>query len=226
MSIPIQLQNLPAAASPLDPTKFTHYNDGTTDFRATIAQMQAIIISALNAISVPQPTDLMIVQQGSTTGKVFFGQVGFTQGTRCWFYQVTAPMFWTSVGTGNTLLAVASIAPSPVVNYGVSGTPGTVSGTWQQSDVGGVAGQGLTINQMPLHAHGLNVRDDSGFNSNNYSRSAQASGANSKTLADDGSGAVQVRGTNSGTNGTSQAHNHGNVWRPLASVGIICEKQS
>lgn len=202
MATPVQLQNLPAASSPLDATKFTHYNDGTTDFRATVAQMQAIIISALNAISVPQPTDLMVLQQGSTTGKVFFGQVGFTQGTSCWFYQNTAPMFWSIVGTADTLLAVKGGSQA----YNVSG--GTAAGTWQQTNTA------LTIDQMPVHNHDILVRDSGGSNSNDHVRSAgAASGGNTNTLA------IQ-------NIGGGQGHNHGNIWRPFASIGIICQKQS
>lgn len=219
MSSPVQLSDLPAAASPLSPSGLMLYRSGLTDYQATLSQVQAILINALNPLGYnPQPTDLMMVQpsSGAATSQVYFGQVGFTAGTVSWFYQATAPMFWSSIGTGDTILAVAGGSQA----YNV--TAGNVSGTWQQGDVGGVPGTGLTVAQMPAHGHSIRVRDDSGFNSNDNVRSANASSANSKTIT----APIGSSGSSSGTGGTSQAHNHGNVWRPMASVGIICQKTS
>ena len=105
MSAPVQLSDLPAASNPLSSNALMLVRVGLTDFQATLAQVQAILINALDPLGYnPQPTDLMMVQpsSGAVTGQVYFGQVGFTAGTRCWFYQATAPMFWQSMGTADT----------------------------------------------------------------------------------------------------------------------------
>ena len=208
MATPVQLQNLSPFPGVLDPTKFTHYNDGTTDWRVTVTQMQAIIMSALTSIAIPQPNDLMMVQQGSVTGKVTFSQVGFTKDTVCWFYQSTAPANWVSIGNGDTILAISGGSQA----YNVPGGT-TNAGTWQQADAS------LSISQIPAHAHEIVVRNAIGNSSNDTVCSALASSVTARTLAGDGSGPVKSTGSGLG-------HNHGNVWRPLASVGLLCKKMS
>jgi hypothetical protein len=221
MASPVQLSDLPPIASPLSPSGILLYRSGFTDFQATLAQVQAILINALSVLGrPPQPTDLMIVQpsSGAASSQVYFGQVGLvgngtigsSAATYCWFWQTNAPMFWQSVGAGDTVLAVAGGSGSYNVPGGTAGV-----GLWQQPDVGGVAGQGLTVAQMPSHSHTFPV-----FSGQDGSNAAASGGPQQGTVT------TSSQGSNTGTNGTSAAHNHGITWRPLASVGIICQKTS
>lgn len=206
MSVYVQLQTLPQIASAsISSAGYTHYNDGTTDFRMTIAQAQAILINALVPLGrPPQPSDLMMVQPSSLlpSCQVYFGQVGFASGTICWFYQATAPTYWQITGVGDSLLAVATLSgTSP---YKVAG--GIQAGTWQQTGVS------LTIAQMPAHNHGINTKTHAGDSSD--SCVAQASTSGDSTIK---SQPIQ-------NNGSGAAHDHGLTWRPLANVGILCQK--
>ena len=129
--------------------------------------------------------------------------LGFLNGTRCWFYQASAPLGWTIIaGTGDRLLGVSE--PGGSLYNGVN-APGQ-TGTWQQAD------HTLTIAEMPSHAHQARSSSDtiSGAGSIYY-RSGDAfhnKGNFNLTIAQGG----------------SQPHNHGNTWRPLANVGILCTK--
>lgn len=128
--------------------------------------------------------------------------LGFLNGVRMWFYQASAPLGWTLIpNTGDRLLAVSD----GTTNYNAVTSPNQ-TGTWQQGDVDGVPGRGLSIAQMPAHNHTFK----SGHSSED--------------------GLYMMRNKNGGQTSTSsisgsgQAHNHGSIWRPAANVGILCVK--
>lgn len=125
------------------------------------------------------------------------------------FYSDTAPSGWTATGIGaDSLLGIKGGS--------VFVTGGTQAGTWQQQDVDGVSGKGLNVNQMPAHTHTFLVNTvESGF--------AIFGGANQIGASPQ---ATSSTGSSAGTGGTSLAHNHGNLWRPAASVGIFCSKNA
>ena len=214
MSFPVQLSDLDLASTADDADLALIRKNNTTDYKCTVQAMRDINIPGLPSLSgSAAANDPMIISQSGTNCQIPFGQVGFVAGTKIWFYQGLAPTYWQVVpNTGDRLLAVRGGATYV--------TGGSVAGTWQQTDVDGVAGKGLTIAQMPLHGHGVQVRDDTGFSSNDFVRSAKASGSSSKTIP----GPIVQAGSNSGTDGTSAGHNHGSGWRPDCAVGIICQK--
>jgi len=123
----------------------------------------------------------------------------FASGTKMWFFQNTAPTGWTIDSTpADSLLAVKGGSGA----FNVNG--GTEAGTWQIPDT---EGHVLTIAEMPAHAHTMGSW-------------AAGSGV--------GTGNFSIEGTtlNTSTVGGGGGHVHTQVdtWRPLAQVGIICEK--
>jgi len=196
----IQIQNLPSASSPLNGGAYAIIKDGLQDKKATITQLREIDVSAFtNMASTPVASDLMIVGRGSSTFKTLFSNVGFVTGVTSWFYQAVAPSGWAIIpGLSDCLLAVQG--GSVYVNPG-SGA----NGGWMQTS------HVLTVNEIPAHTH--NVRG----------RGAQEASGN------------KVRGYQPGDSspdyiwptqaaGGGQGHNHGDTWRPLAAVGIVCRK--
>src|SRR5690606_22609952 len=145
--------------------------------------------------------DYMMLQQnsmGAVTGRIQFQQVGFVAGTKMWFYQNAVPSTsWEIIAVQDALLAIKS-------NTGTYSTAGAVAGTWQQAD------HTLTIAQMPTHTHQITMLYPS----------------NSKCI--NPAGAANEGATlgfyNPSPQGGNQPHNHGSAWRPLAAVGILCNK--
>lgn len=177
---------------------------GLTDFQAEVSKVRAIDISAYSALIDPQPTDLFMVQRASTTYSMRFDKVGFVAGTRLWFHQNTAPSGWQIVpGLGDRLLAVAG-----GTTYS---TGGTAAGTWQQP------GAELTINQIPNHTHHFWFGSDQSNEKSVYAHGARNQRPRQQIT-------LGVDGSNRPLNGTGESHNHGNTYRPLANVGIICQK--
>jgi len=122
----------------------------------------------------------------------------FASGTKMWFFQNTAPTGWTIDSTpADSLLAVKGGSGA----FNVNG--GTKAGTWQIPDT---KGHVLTIAEMPSHTH----------TETGWSTAAGYMGP--------GDGAPAT--VNTGATGGGGAHTHTQVdtWRPLAQVGIICEK--
>lgn len=125
--------------------------------------------------------------------------LGFLNGTRMWFYQGTAPLGWTLIpNTGDRLLAVSD----SFLKYNGVNAPNQ-TGDWQQ------AGHVLTKGEMPVHSHNIIVADDSGTSNITVSKGRTANAGSYRATTAEGS---------------SQAHNHGFTWRPLANVGILCVK--
>lgn len=196
MSIPISGLDV---ATVINDDDLILVRQGLVDKQAQAILMRTIDIDALDELTSPAPTDKMVISNGVQNFKISYSKVSFPSGTIMWFYQADAPAGWEPFdNTSGALLSVSG--PSGATYTG----PGTIKGSWQQSD------HTLTINQMPTHRHGV-----------------------AGTSASTGSGNI-VRGyRNSGSDftdfftkneGGGQPHNHGNTWRPLAHVGILCKK--
>lgn len=207
MASPVVLSDLPIATNLLS-TDVTLVRSGFTDYQAAISLVRNIDLSVFPPLpnGAPIATDLMLVSRiysGSQSNfQVSFSQVGLQQGTKAWFFQAVAPINWTIIpNTGDSLLAVSDGSN----NY--AGLSGGVSnaGTWQQT------GTAISIEQMPPHNHTLvNSPDSFSSNSNVYRSGAPTNNKNFQTT----------------TTGSGQPHDHGNVWRPLANIGIICNKST
>lgn len=208
MTSPIVISDLDPA-DPIDAANdLLLIRQGFNDRKATVDQVAGIRLTPLSMLPDRlNASDVLLIGRnvaGEYENYIMPPQyLGFLNGTNCWFYQATAPLGWTIIPeTGNRLLAVSDLNGNL---YNGQAAPGQ-TGTWQQGDVGGVPGQGLTIAQMPAHNHTLK----SGHSSED--------------------GIYVMRNKNSGgtfttsASGSGAPHNHGNVWRPLANVGILCTK--
>lgn len=207
MTSPVQLSDLDLAVAADDADLALIRKSNTTDYKVTVQVLRNINIPGLPPLgSSPGPTDLLIVSQGGINSQCNFGSIGLTVGTKLWFYQNTVPvssMFWQIVpNTGDTLLAVRG--------GGTYGTGGTSGGTWQQSNAT------LTTDQIPSHTHRILKTKETTGSSNNLGPCR-----GKHTENDD---FTPYRYATSEPTGGGQPHNHGNAWRPLSSVGIICQK--
>ncbi len=121
--------------------------------------------------------------------------------TKMYFYQDSAPVGWTIDSTSaDSILAVKGGSQE----YNVSG--GEIAGTWEQP------GHILVKAEIPPHVHTYTYVYNK--NSEHTGGSTVYTSANNNYDTGDGSA--------DGLDGES--HNHGNTYRPLAAVGIICEK--
>lgn len=151
-------------------------------------------IGVAGAISYDTTTGLLMRDTGSALVAITAKDI--ESGTKMYFYQNTAPTGWTIDATpADALLAVKGGSQA----YNVSG--GNQAGTWIQPN------HTLSISEMPAHTHpyNTNVSDRGGDGSVTpfaYNRQSQ----------------------NTGSTGGGAAHNHGTTHRPLAQVGIICER--
>lgn len=124
---------------------------------------------------------------------------GFVSGTKLWFYQDTAPLGWSIVSSAQDCVLSCKVQNSSSASTYQTG--GQMLGTWQQSATT------LSVDQMPSHSHYIpNL---------SYANTNFGTGGNFVTAYD---------GRNTDATGGSQPHDHGNTWRPLAAVGILCTK--
>lgn len=211
MSSPVELTDLPIWSTALSPSDIMLVRVGLTDYQVAVSIVQSILINSLSPIAggSAQNTDKFIINRAGQNYNIAFSQVGFVKGTRMWFYSGTAPTGWQIVpSTGDRLLAVSD----GTNNYsGAAG--GTQGGTWQQE------GYSLQLTQIPKHRHAIVfTKDPSGTSST----AGPVRGKN-RDEAPGAQGETQDQG---GTPTGTDPHNHGNTWRPLANVGLICEKNS
>ena len=212
MSSPVQLTDLdPIPGGSVQATDLALIRRGLTDYQATVLQIQSILINSLSPIAggSAQNTDKFIINRAGQNYNIAFSQVGFVKGTRMWFYSGTAPTGWQIVpSTGDRLLAV-----SDGTNNYSGALAGTQAGTWQQ------VGYALQLTQIPKHRHAIVfTKDPTGTSSTQ----GPVRGKN-RDEAPGAQGETQDQG---GTPTGTDPHNHGNTWRPLANVGLICEKNS
>lgn len=191
----VQISGLPTATSVAD-TDFLIVRQGLVDRKAQVNLVKALKIADFSLLSIAQQDDVMVIARGTSNYKIEFKNVGLLSGTVCWFYQSSAPMGWTPVAnTNDCLLAVKSTS-------GTYTNAGTIQGTWLQP------GHTLTIDEIPPHTHGIRVYSADG--------GGQAVRSNNPTGQ---SNLIQSQSTGGG-----QSHTHGDTWRPLSAVGLLCRK--
>lgn len=210
MSSPVELSDLPVATI-ADNADVTLLRKGLTDYQCAVSLIRNIDIASLTPLSSAVASDVLMIQRASSNYSIRFDQIGVVKGTKTWFWQASAPLGWSIVpNTGDRLLAVADGS----TNYD-TGAGGTQKGTWQQGDVDGIPGNGLTIQQIPDHTHQYYFGETQSNSNANFAHGAVTSTGRQATTS----------GINQKTNpGACAPHNHGSVWRPLANVGIICNK--
>lgn len=166
-------------------------------------KLPASIIKAINWAEIPQSnvlnnSDLVLVYNGSGSVKVPASLFNIPSGTLMWFFQAIAPNGWTLIAyPGDALLGLRG-----GTTYN---TAGTIQGTWQQSP------HTLTVDQMPNHRHEV------------LGAGAEAASGN-LVRGWRNSSSVDLKTWNTRSEGNSQPHDHGATWRPVAYVGIICQK--
>lgn len=223
MASPLQLSDLPSRGSILSTDLFL-MRSGLTDYQVSASIVQQINIAALTPIpfGFANATDLMVINRNGSNYNIRFNQVGLMQNTKAWFYQGTAPMGWTMItGLSDNLLAIGTYKPS-------SGNvpAGSQGGSWQQQGVGGLNGA-LSIAQIPNHNHYMVGGNSQSNSSCNYLFGAKNLGGTSPQYPETACvGIVDGFGDNSTHDNYGQAatHNHGNVWRPQAAVGLLANK--
>lgn len=170
-------------------------------------------------------TDVILVGKNNgdstyTNYKVDPRRLGFLSGVTMWFYADVAPIYWTiQPGLGNRVLAVKG-GSQAYANFGLQGT-------WQQTDAV------LNVQQIPAHSH---IMDTTNSALSGGSSTKVAVGLNggphlryvpSFPTGGIGSSVNTSSGNDNAPNNTlpaAQGHNHGQLWRPAANVGIICQK--
>lgn len=211
MSSPVQISDLPVASSAVNGDLML-LRKGLTDYQINVTAIRQLDLTVFAPVPAPQANDLLFLQRGANVYAAFFSQVGLVQNTKAWFYQNTAPPGWSIMtGTGDKLLAVAGTSPPGYTIAGIG------QGSWQQEGVnGGIPGGGLTPAQLPPHTHIVpGGKDDAGSSLN------PGMARRGRTFDPD-----NPIPTDGGTGLTGSPHNHGSSWRPLANVGIICNKDS
>lgn len=189
-----------------------------TDKRITVEEVRKIDISSLPTLSNPSSSlsgDLLMLQRSGTNYQIRFDQISVPSGTIMWFYRNTSIDGWTiETSAPDTILAVKG--GSTYVNGGQT------SGTWQQEGVnGGSPGGGLSINQMPRHNHTFRFAD-SGGSGTRFNLPVRQFNFRSPNFTV-GQTSV-VGGQNPNNPNEAEPHNHGNTWRPSASVGVLLKK--
>lgn len=211
MSSPVELPDLPIATIAND-NDTTLLRQGLTDYQCAVSLIRNINVQALSPLpgNTAAATDLFLISRiisgNPNNFQIPFNQVGFLKSTKAWFWQAVAPSGWTIVpNTSDRVLA----SSGPNLGYGSPTIPpngGQQVGTWQQQAIT------LTLAQIPSHNHTVPTGKESTGSSLTpaYARRARNFDPDSVIT--------------SGNSGGTQSHNHGNVWRPAANVGIICNK--
>ena len=237
---PVQLSDLPIAST-VNPTDLMLIRKGLTDYQIAASIIQTINIATLAPVpaGTPNATDIMLINRGGSNYSVTFSQVGFLKNTRMWFFQPVAPPNWVIVaGTGDKLMGVADATKPygftytnpnfPPQNFNAANGGGT-GGSWYQQDVNGTPGQGLSISQMPNHNHYMVGGNNQSNSHCNYLFGAKNLGGTTPEYNTTASVGVVGGWGDTPTHdqyGFALPHGHGSTWRPLANVGIICNKTS
>lgn len=221
MTSPVDLSDLDLVTVADDNDLALIRKGNTTDYKIICANLRKINIPGLPVMTTsPTALDLLIVSQTGTNRQCNFGSIGLVNGTKLWFYASAAPngvspVFWKIVpNLGDRLLAVRNSTGE----YTAGGGKG---GDWQQQGVGGGMGA-LTLAMIPPHTHRIPL----GKEVTDQDTSAEIFPRLAKHIAktDFTSDARTASAGGSGTPPKTLTHNHGKDWRPLANVGVICEK--
>lgn len=197
------IPDLPSATTADDADLLLMRQPGTAlgvDKQVTVAKIRQLNLSGLAPVpNTPQASDLFLIQQSGANWQIRFDQISVPSGTKMWFYHNAASDVpgWSLFASGDTLLAVKGGSTYT--------TGGTQAGNWQQSD------HTLTVNEIPPHTHTTPAgKESSGSSGIRFARRA--------TDFDNLSTII------SSSTGGGNPHNHGNSWRPRASVGVILQK--
>ncbi len=207
----VQIPGLPVASIANDGDT-TIIRQGLTDKQVTVDKVRSIDISLFPTLPTGQAvaSDLFMVRRASSNYQIRFDQVGLPAGTLCWFYQNVAPDGWLPINfLGDCVLALRGGLYGPAGN--------TVAGTWQQSDAA------LNINQIPNHTHNIICGKDTDNTKITHVKGTRNDNPSPRPRAP----TEGIAGASTDVN-TNQClpHNHGASWRPLAVVGILCQKQA
>ena len=229
MTAQVQIPDL-SPAGPIQPTDLILLRQGIVDVKATVAQISQIIFSTYTISATPlSATDVLVF--GKNNGDGTYSnyalnpqQIGFLENTITWFYQSTAPLGWQIVpGTGDRILGTV-LTGGGVNTYNATG----LQGTWQQRDVSGEVGNGLTVTQIPNHQHWGQWGQDQSDSKPSYLRGNRSlpTAPNPRYTTSAILGIVGGAGDvpSHDAFGVCDPHNHGNNWRPAATIGIICRK--
>lgn len=207
----VQIPGLPVASIANDGDT-TIIRQGLTDKQVTVDKVRSIDISLFPNLPTGQAvaSDLFMVRRASSNYQIRFDQVGLPAGTLCWFYQNVAPDGWLPINfLGDCVLALRGGLYGPAGN--------TVAGTWQQSDAT------LNINQIPNHTHNIICGKDTDNTKITHVKGTRNDNPSPRPRAP--TEGITGAGTDVNTN-QCLPHNHGASWRPLAVVGILCQKQA
>lgn len=226
MTAQVQIPDL-NPAGPIDPNDLMLVRQGIMDVKATVAQISQINFATYTISSSPlSSTDVLLLGRNDGSGgyqnyAINPQQLGFLPGARTWFYTNVAPLGWSIVpNTGDRVLGTVG----GVQAYSSTG----LHGNWQQDDVGGIPGNGLTIEQIPNHQHWGQFGREQTKSKATYLRGTEK-------LPDSGNprytnnailGIVGGYGDPGSHDvfGQCLPHSHGNTWRPAGVIGIICQK--
>lgn len=221
---PITIPELDPAILPIDgDNDYVVLRQNLSDKKATVNQINQLKLQLFPALGREiVESDIFLVGEnngmGGYTNKIVASQrVVFYVGTNCWFFANVAPLGWVIIpNTGDKILGCSYVASPAFPGYPTElykGVPGlNIAGDWQQEDVDGVPGRGLSVPQIPAHTHTIKIYKSSNTISNIPHISSTASN-------DIGPASPVTDSTGGG-----QPHNHGATWRPLALVGIVATK--
>lgn len=230
MSAPIEISDLIPAVAIDRNNDLLLVRQGLIDKKATVAQVANINLADYTILSSPlNATDVILIGRNNGIGGynnfiTTIDRFSFIAGTRMWFYQATAPLGWQIVaGTGDRVLGTVLAGGQPY-QYNAFG----LQGSWQQQDVSGITGNGLTVTQIPNHQHWAQFgQNQSNSNARFIHGASQLPSSNNPRY-----GTQVVLGVVNGAGdipshdafGACDPHSHGFTWRPEGAVGIICEK--
>lgn len=204
MSLPPITIPLLDPAGPIDPNNdLLLIRQGLNDRKITAGNLNNPILGNLQMLPGQLiSSDVLLIGRNNGAGYDNYimppQYLGFLNGTNCYFYQATAPLGWTVIpNTGDKILA-CSVPGGTLYNGAAAGTQ---AGTWQQTE------HVLTIAQIPSHNHNIQIRQNN--NLGNFVAMASNTGV--------GVGSTEFQGGGLG-------HHHGQTWRPLANIGILCSK--
>ncbi len=219
MASPVQLSDLPVATV-ADDNDTMLIRKSLTDYQIAVLAIRQINIGGFSPIPAgfANPTDLLMISRSNVNYNIRFNQIGFIKGTRMWFWQLNAPSGWSIIAdTGDRLLGVSD----GTHQYSATAA-GSFGGDWQQTDTV------LNIQQIPAHTHTALFGTHAGDGLIGFCATDSSSlrTGNNKTCSTGGQGSTRSSSTNppNFSNPATLGHNHGNTWRPLANIGIICNK--
>ena len=230
MTSPIEISDLTPASAIDRANDLVVLRQGLSDKKATLQQISNLTLADYTILGSPlNQSDVFLMGRNDGFGNytnflTTINRFGFLAGVRTWFYDSVAPLGWQIVaGTGDRVLGTI-LNGGAVYQYNAFG----LQGSWQQGDVSGVAGNGLTVLQIPNHQHFGQMGQTQSNQNPRFIYGAEAfpnpnnPRYSSETVLGIVGGAGDVPSHDAF--GACDPHNHGDRFRPASTVGIICEK--